>query len=83
MDHQVEARPERVRDPDGWPEWDVGLPAFVLDEVAETFWWDTANYSYSPRPEYPKDGPRLRYCCVRTLPGFPTFSRDHPIGPPR
>jgi hypothetical protein len=63
----------------GWPVRDVGFPAFVLDEATERCWWDTANY-FLPGPHPPRRGERWWFAYSRTLPGFPSYSRDHPVG---
>ena len=58
----------------GWPANVIGLPVFVLDEATETFGWDTGNYF---RHYFPGRGGRWRYAYSRTLPGYPTLTRDH------
>jgi hypothetical protein len=52
-------------------------PVPVLNERAETFWWDTGNYFWAAganagrRPDEP-----WHYHYSRTLPGYPTFMQD-------
>jgi hypothetical protein len=54
----------------------VGVPVPVLDEASELFWWDTGNYfMISGNP--PKRGEYWWYAFARTLPGYPTFTKDH------
>lgn len=64
-------------EPDGWPVPEAGFPAFVLVEGSETCWWDTSNYFRGSRP--PRRGQRWWFHYARTLPGYPSFARDHPI----
>jgi hypothetical protein len=62
---------------DGQPEQVVGVPVPVLDETTEGFWWDTGNYFFLPAANPPKRGQHWYYAYARTLPGYPTFTRDH------
>src|SRR5918911_2335287 len=54
----------------------VGVPVPVLDEASETFWWDTGNY-FMVLGARPKPGEHWWFAYSRTLPGYPTFTRDH------
>jgi hypothetical protein len=56
----------------------IALPVPVLDEQAEMFWWDTANYFSSPLPQRWHPGDPWPYRYARTLPGYPTDSEDVP-----
>ena len=56
----------------------IGLPVPVLDEQTETFWWDTANYFSAPLPHRWHPGDPWPYAYARTLPGYPTYSKDVP-----
>jgi hypothetical protein len=56
----------------------IGLPVPVLDEQTETFWWDTANYFATPLPHRWHQGDAWPYAYARTLPGYPTYSKDVP-----
>ena len=49
----------------------------VLDETTERFWWDTGNYFFLPAANPPKPGGHWYYADARTLPGYPTLTRDH------
>ena len=60
---------------DGRPEQVVGVP--VLDETTERFWWDTGNYFFLPAANPPKPGGHWYSADARTLPGYPTLTRDH------
>src|SRR3954465_10130841 len=55
----------------------IGLPVPVLDERAETFSWDTANYFLMPPVDGPwRPGGKWRFAYARTLPGYPTYTSD-------
>jgi hypothetical protein len=54
-----------------------GFPSFALDEHAETFWWEPATTS--PARIRRGRGEHWWFAFVRTLPGRPSFSRDHPV----
>ncbi len=62
---------------DGQPEHVVGVPVPVLDETTERFWWDTGNYFFLQAANPPKRGQHWYYAYARTLPGYPTLTRDH------
>ena len=62
---------------DGRPEPVVGVPVPVLDESTERFWWDIGNYFFLPAANPPKRGKHWYYAYARTLPGYPTLSREH------
>jgi hypothetical protein len=54
----------------------IGLPVPVLDEQSEMFWWDTANYFAAPLPPRWRHGDPWPFAYARTLPGYPTYSKD-------
>src|SRR3954447_962106 len=54
----------------------MGLPAPVLDEQTETFWWDTANYFRMSLRLGWHPGDLWDYAYARTLPGYPTYTKD-------
>jgi hypothetical protein len=62
---------------DGRPERVIRVPVPVLDEARELFWWDTGNYFMLPAANPPKTGECRYYAYARTLPGYPTLTRDH------
>ena len=62
---------------DGRPGLVVGVPVPVLDETTECFWWDTGNYFFLPAANPLKRGQHWYYAYARTLPGYPTLTRDH------
>ena len=74
LDGQVVQAPVRA---DGQPERVIGVPVPVLDERRELFWWDTGNYFFLPGANPPKPGRHWWYAYARTLPGYPTLTRDH------
>jgi len=74
LDGQVVQAPVRS---DGQPEPVIGVPVPVLDERRELFWWDTGNYFMLPGANPPKPGRHWWYAYARTLPGYPTLTRDH------
>jgi hypothetical protein len=59
----------------------IGLPVPVLDEQAEMFWWDTANFFSTPLPTRWHPGDAWPYSYARTLPGYPTYSKAAPDAP--
>ncbi len=74
LDGQVVQAPVRS---DGRPEPVIGVPLQVLDERRELFWWDTGNYFMLPAANPPKRGEHWYYAYARTLPGYPSLTRDH------
>jgi len=54
----------------------IGLPVPVLDEQTEMFWCDTANHFAGSLPPRWRAGDPWAYAYVRTLRGYPTFSKD-------
>ena len=61
---------------DGRPEPVIGVPVPVLDQARELFWWDTGTYFMLSAANPPKRGGCWWYAYARTLPGYPTLSRD-------
>ena len=65
-------------DPSKLPASVIGLPVPVLDEQTELFWWHTADYfRLSTRTGW-RPGDPWDFAYARTLPGYPTYSRDVP-----
>jgi hypothetical protein len=76
LDGEIVQAPVRERRRE--PARVIGLPVPVLDEQAETFSWNTANYLTSPRQNARRrEGEPWHYSYTRTLPGYPAYSWNH------